>query len=391
MHSESFLIDLILILSATKFLGLVTKSIHMPQVVGALIAGLVLGPACLGYVEETTFLENISELGVIILMFAAGLETDVSKLKESGKHSFIIAFLGALVPLIGGFAVACAFNSPTTEELFLQNLFIGIILTATSVSITVETLKELGKLSTNSGNAILGAALIDDILGIMGLTIVTSLAGSDISVSVVLLKIICFFILSGLLGLVTRQLFVDWVSKYEEDLQRFVIVSFIICLIYSYVAEHIFGVASITGAFIAGLLVTNTGHTHYIEARFSTLSYMLLSPVFFASIGLKVTLPEMTPTIISFTITLIVVAILTKIIGCMIAGKICKYTPRESFQIGTGMVSRGEVALIMTTQGTPLGLINPDFFAPIVIMVIATTVLSPILLKVAFSDKQYKK
>ena len=182
MESYKFILDLAIILLSTKICGLVSKRVHMPQVVGALLAGLLLGPAMLGVLTETDFIKELSELGVIVLMFCAGLETDIKEMKKCGKASLIIAVIGVVVPLIGGFLIADIFNRPGLMESnaicshTLQNVFIGIILTATSVSITVETLKELGKLSTGAGNAILGAAVIDDILGIIALTIITSMA-----------------------------------------------------------------------------------------------------------------------------------------------------------------------------------------------------------------------
>ena len=189
MESYDFLFSLALILLSTKVLGLVTKRFQLPQVVGALLAGLILGPAILGVISETEFIDQMAEIGVIVLMFCAGMETDIQELKQSGKASFIIALIGVIVPLIGGFAVAYFFNQPgiidssdASGTVFLQNVFIGVILTATSVSITVETLKEIGKLKTHCGNASLGAAIIDDVLGIIALTIVTSMADSTVSI-----------------------------------------------------------------------------------------------------------------------------------------------------------------------------------------------------------------
>ena len=200
MESYKYLLDIALILISTKILGLLTRRIQLPQVVGALIAGLLLGPACFGVLQETDFIKNIAEIGVIVLMFAAGLETDVKELKKTGLASFIIALLGVIVPLIGGYFVATIYNPVTDQQTMLQNIFVGVVLTATSVSITVETLKELGKLSTKTGNAILGAALIDDVLGIIALTVISSFAGSDVSLWVILLKILGFFIFCGVVA-----------------------------------------------------------------------------------------------------------------------------------------------------------------------------------------------
>ena len=384
MGKESFILDLALILLSTKIFGLITKKLQLPQVVGALIAGVVLGPAVLGWLTETEMIHGISELGVIVLMFSAGLETDVKQLKYTGKSSLIIAVLGVIIPLIGGFALASIFNPGATQIEVLQNVFIGVILTATSVSITVGTLKELGKLSTKTGSTILGAALIDDIIGIVVLTIVTSLAGSGVSVVVVLGKIVGFFIFAGIVGVITHSIFTKWVNNYTKDLRRFVIISFVMCLLLSFVAEEYFGVANITGAFIAGLIITNTSHTHYIESRFETLSYILLSPIFFASIGLKINIPEVDMFMVTFTISLILVAVITKLIGCYFAGRVCKFTHQQSMQIGAGMVARGEVALIIAAQGQPLGLFKDEFFAPVVLMVIAVSIIAPILLKLSF-------
>lgn len=393
MDSYKYLLDLAIILLSTKVLSLVTKKFQMPQVVGALLAGLLLGPAVLGVITETDFIDQVAELGVIVLMFSAGLETDIKELKKSGKASFIIALLGVLIPLAAGFGIAFIFNRPELIEstastsTFLQNMFIGVILTATSVSISVETLKEMGKLNTRAGNAILGAAIIDDILGIVALTIITSLADSSVNVAVVLLKIVAFFVVAIVAGLIFYKLFKIWTDRYQRDMRRFVIVAFVFCLVLSYVAEEFFGVADITGSFIAGLIISNTQKTKYIASRFSTLSYMLLSPMFFASIGLKVALPEMTTAIIVFSIILVIVACLTKVVGCGLGALLCRYTKSEAVQIGVGMISRGEVALIVANKGNAVGLMSANILGPIIIMVVATTIVAPIFLKIVFSSK----
>ncbi len=389
--SYEFLFDIALILMSTKLLGLLTKKIQLPQVVGALLAGLILGPACLNILHETEFIVQLAELGVIVLMFTAGLETDISELKKTGKASFIIAILGMIVPLIGGFAIASVFNqggiSDASASILLQNIFIGIILTATSVSITVETLKELGKLSTRAGNAILGAAIIDDILGVIALTVVTSATNTDVSIGLVLMKIVLFFIVGAIVGYIFYRFMNNSMRLHNMDLRRFVILSFVFCLLLSFAAEHFFGVADITGAFMAGLVLSNTQRKHYLMARFETTAYMLLSPIFFASIGIKVVIPEMSTTLILFSGILIIVAILTKILGCGLGAKLCRYTNTEAIQIGTGMVSRGEVALIVASKGSTFGLMGSVFFGPIVIMVVVTTIITPVLLKFVFSRK----
>lgn len=387
MLSYEFLFDLALILISTKLFGLITKKVKMPQVVGALLAGVILGPAVLNVLSETEFIQKLAELGVIVLMFTAGLETDINQLKKTGKASFIIAVLGVIIPLAGGFFIASIFNKGNDVNTILQNVFIGIILTATSVSITVETLKEMGKLSTRAGNAILGAAIIDDILGIIALTITTSLADPSINVIIVLAKIVMFFIFAGLSGYLFHWAFIKLDERYQRDLRRFVIIAFVFCLLLSFSAEEFFGVADITGAFIAGLVISDSNRSKYLNSRFETLSYMLLSPIFFASIGIKVQLTAMTKTIFIFAILLLLVAILSKVIGCGLGAKLCKYSNREAIQIGTGMISRGEVALIVANKGIAMGLMLPEFLAPVVIVVVFTTIVTPILLKVVFNNK----
>ena len=386
MESYRYLLDVALILLSTKVFGLLTRRIEMPQVVGALVAGLLLGPACFNIVQESEFLDHIAEIGVIVLMFSAGLETDISELKKSGRNSFVIAVIGVLVPLIAGYVLASFFNTEPTA--FLQNMFIGVILTATTVSISVETLKEMGKLSTPSGNAILGAALIDDILGIVALTIITGMADTSVQLTEVMLKIVAFFVLAVIVGIFARKGIEKLFDRYQKVHRRFSILSFAFCLLFAYVAEAFFGVADITGAFIAGLIISGTSRCNYVQMRIETLSYLLISPVFFASIGLKVVLPEMSTSIMIFSVLLLVLAILTKIVGCGLGAKLCRYENIQSLRIGIGMVSRGEVALIVASKGMKVGLMNEAFFGPIIIMVVLTTVITPILLKIVFKDRE---
>ena len=366
----NFLLDLALILLTTKILGLVTRRYNMPQVVGALLAGLLMGPACLNILHETTFIHDAAEIGVVVLMFCAGMETDIDELKKSGKASFVIALLGVLVPLAGGFAVAYFFNKPgiidsdAGASAFLQNIFIGVILTATSVSISVETLKEMGKLKTHSGNAILGAAIIDDILGIIALTIVTSMADSSVSLGMVLLKIVGFFAFALIAGVAFYYGYKKWEELTNRPLHRHAIMVFVFCLLLSYCAEVFFGVADITGAFVAGLVVSKTQRTQWLASKFDTISYMLLSPLFFASIGIKVVLPAMN--------------------GKVVGAKVCGYKNYQCARIGVGMISRGEVALIVADKGSALGLMGSSFLGPVVIVVVVTTIITPILLKFVF-------
>lgn len=389
--SYHYLLDIALILISTKIFGLLTSRIQLPQVVGALIAGLLLGPACLGWLQATDFLSQLSELGVIVIMFTAGIGTDLKELKQTGKAGLLVALCGVLVPLGVGAALMAVFNRGEFAypgDTMLQNLFMGTILTATSVSITVETLKEMGKLSTKVGTTILAAALIDDILGLICLTLVTSLAGSEVSIWIVLLKIVAFFLFAGVAGVLAVKA-LNWYEKrvHDRNLHRFPILAFVLCLLMAYLAEELFGVADIIGAFAAGLVVANTSKAHYIESKFSPLSYLLLTPIFFASIGIKVEVPQMDTMIVLFTVLLVIVAVITKLVGCGLGAKICGMPTRQCVQIGCGMICRGEVALIVADKGMALNLLNPVFSGPIVIMIVFCTILTPVLLKVVFKGE----
>lgn len=386
--SYHYLMDIALILLSTKILGVITKRFQMPQVVGALLAGLIMGPALLNIIHSTEFLTQVSELGVIVMMFTAGLGTNLDDLKQTGKAGFCVALCGVIVPWIGGSLLAFFFNDSTASNVLMQNVFIGVILTATSVSITVETLKEMGKLSTVVGNTILAAALIDDILGLIALTVVTSLGGSsDSNLLIVLLKIVGFFVFVVVVGMLVKK-GMDWYVQnvHSTDLQRYPIFAFVLCLVMAYCAEEFFGVADITGSFAAGVIISTTAKSKYIEVKFAPLSYLLLTPIFFASIGLKVELPEMSGKVILFAVLLSIMAVLTKIVGCGLGAKLCGLNSKQCEQVGIGMVCRGEVALIVADKGSALGLMPDAFFAPVIIMVVVSTVVTPILLKFAFRE-----
>ena len=399
LHSYSYLLVLAAILLTTKLLGLFSRWVRLPQVLGALVAGVILGPvvnAIVGWSTGDGFFSQAAgsdqlfgmlyELGVIVLMFGAGLETDVQEMKKCGKASLIIAVIGVVTPLIFGAGASYFFiDDPNSQEKLLKSIFIGVVLTATSVSITVETLKELGKLNTPASNAILGAAIIDDVLGIIALTIITSFKSKDVNIWFVLIKIVLFFIFAAILGFIMLKIY-KWMNKHtSRDSRRHVIIAFAYCLVSSFVAEVFFGVADITGAYVAGLVLSMTNRKRYLVNRFSTLSYMLLSPIFFACIGLTIEMPELTVSLLVFAILITIVAVATKLFGCALGGKICGYSTKECFQIGAGMISRGEVALIVAKKGESCGLMDPKLFGPLVIVVVLTTIIAPIILKILFA------
>lgn len=392
MESYEFLLFLAIILFATKVCGIFSRKFNMPQVVGALLAGVILGPSVLNLINFTgeagNYLEITAEIGVILLMFSAGLETDLTELKENGVASFITAAVGVVVPLIGGFlSYALYFHTDFSDSLeVLKAVFVGVVLTATSVSITVETLRELGKLKGRVGTTILGAAVIDDIMGIIVLTIVTSMQDTSVNPVSVLVKIVLYFVVIGIVAFVMFKC--KKLIEGTGEKRRITIFAIAFCFLLSYVSEQFFGIADITGAYFAGLMLCNMKVGHYIKDRVEVPSYLIFSPVFFASIGIKTQLEGMTGKLIGFCVILLIVALLTKVVGCGLGAKLCKYTNKESFQIGIGMISRGEVALIVAQKGYACGMLDDTLFAPIVVVVIVTTLITPILLKAVMKDKE---
>ncbi len=384
----SFLLVIAAIMLSTKILGLASERVHMPQVVGALIAGLLIGPSVFGIVGETDFITKTAEIGVILLMFTAGLDTNMQDLKNTGISALVIAAIGVVVPFIGGAACYLAFYNDAADSLnMLKAAFIGVVLTATSVSITVETLREMGKLKSKVGTAIMGAAVIDDVLGIIVLTVLTGFTDSSVNPVMVFVRIIAFFAFIGVVGFVVRKIFARFEHLWGEH-RRIAIYALAFCFILSYCAEGFFGIADITGAYFAGLILCDLSDTRqYAAKKMNVMGYMLFSPIFFASIGIKTDLSGFGGSLVAFAIALTVVAVVTKIIGCGLGARLTGFGSYDSMSIGLGMVSRGEVALIVAQKGAQAGLVSEKMFPAIVLMVIVTTLVTPLLLKVGMKKQ----
>ena len=387
--SYTFLLVLAVILLSTKILGLASGKVNMPQVVGALLAGLILGPSILNIVSVDNTISVISELGVIMLMFSAGLETDLAELKKTGLASFVIALAGVLPLVCGTGLYLFWFRGEGDPQAVLKAIFVGVILTATSVSITVETLKEMGKLKGRVGTAILGAAVIDDILGIIALTVVSSFTNPDIQIHTVLIKIVLFFVFIAVVSFFVYKYFSHLNNAFNEKMHRRVaIYGLAFCLLLSFASEQFFGVADITGAYFAGLLLCNLPSVRaYVSRKIEICAYMLFSPVFFASVGLKTDLRGLSLSLLVFAILLLLIAILSKIIGCGLSAKLFHFSNHEALSVGIGMVSRGEVALIVAQKGAAFGLVPDSLFGPVILVVIVTTLITPILLKLVMGRK----
>ena len=340
MESYVFLLSIAIMLLSTKVLGDATNKVNMTQVVGALLAGVLLGPSCFGLIEETDFLAKTAEIGVILLMFTAGLDTDINEMKKNSVACLAIASIGVIVPLVGGTACYYFFFTPGTASYddILKAVFVGVTLTATSVSITVEALREMGKLEGKVGNAILGAAVIDDIIGIIVLTVVISMKDTSVSISAILLKILIYAVIMLVMGYLLNR----FQETIDTNLGKRRITTYIVaaCFIVAYATETFFGIADITGAYLLGLFFSQHRVKKEIARKITVPSYLFFSPIFFASVGLKVEFSGLTGRLMVFSLLLLAVAVLTKVLGCGLGAKLCGFTSREALQVGVGMVSR---------------------------------------------------
>lgn len=376
-----FLLNLALILLATKCGGLLVKRLGQPSVLGEVLAGIIIGPSLLGLVAPSQGLKDLAELGVILLMFIAGLETDIHELKATGFASTMIACGGVLLPFLTGPLIAKLFGFSMA-----QGIILGTILTATSVSISVQTLLDLGFLKSKQGMAILGAAVIDDILGIIVLTVVIGVTGQGHdSVLLLILKMLLYFLLATVIGIrFTGKILALAVRiRLKESLLG---VTLAVAFIFAYVAE-ISGVAAITGAYLFGVLISRTGFKARISERVEILGYGFLIPMFFAGIGLEANLHTFDNQGLLFSLAFIAVAILSKIVGCGLTSRMIGFNWRQSMQIGFGMIPRAEVALVIASLALKNDLINQSMFSSVVLLVVVTTVVTPPLLKLVFSNE----
>ena len=385
METYEILKDLAIIVICAKGVGLLARRLKAPMVVGEIIAGLLIGPCLLGIVQPTDFINKMAEIGVVLIMFSAGLETNLQELKKSGFAALIIACIGVLVPLIGGSLLYMGIYgfAPFGTDEFFKGIFIGCIMTATSVGITVEVLKEMGYLKSRVGQTILSAAIIDDIIGIIVLTFVLGFKDPNSNALLVLGKIVLFLVLSVILGYIFYKLFKFYDERHAHT-RRIPIIAITLCFIMAYVAEKYFGIADITGAYIAGIILCNVRDAEYIDRRVNINGYMFFAPVFFVGIGLKTDFSNVDSSMIVFSVGFVIVAMLAKVIGCGLVSKCFKYSWKDCLKIGAGMMTRGEVALIITNKGLGLGIIDSSYFTAVILLIIVSSIVTPVVLKLLF-------
>ena len=361
MEAYSVFRDLAIIIVAAKIFAILARKCKAPQVVGEIVAGLILGPSVLGLVQQSNFILQMAEIGVILLMFSAGLGTNLRELMKTGPIALLIALCG-----------------------------VGVVLTATSVSITVESLKEMGKLKGKVGTTILSAAIIDDVIGIIVLTFVIGFKNPESNPGTVIMDTVLFFLFAIGVGFVCYIAF-KWMDKRYPHTRRIPILGLALCFAMAYIAERYFGIADITGAYVAGLILCSIQDSDYIARKMDINSYMIFGPIFFVSIGLKTNIGEMNMSILLFAVCFVLVGLITKIVGCGIMAKVCRFSNADSLKIGVGMMTRGEVALIVAQKGLNVGLLNSVYFTAVILLIVFSSILTPIILKILYSKDKMPK
>ncbi|MBU8764166.1 monovalent cation:proton antiporter-2 (CPA2) family protein [Micrococcus luteus] len=373
-----FVLYLVLILLFTKIAGHVSVRFGQPAVLGKLLVGIILGPAVLGWIQDGSFIHQFAEIGVLLLMFIAGLETDMDQLRKNWKPAFAVAVGGIILPFVGGYGVGELFGMSQGHALFL-----GVLFSATSVSISVQVLKEMNQLNSREATTILGAAVVDDVLVVILLAVLTSFlgTGADVSLGLVIGKKLLFFIGVFVAGWLIVPRVLKWLSNIRVT-EPVIATALVVCFAFAYFGE-LMGMAGIIGAFAAGLAISQTPFKHHVEQKIEPIAYSIFVPVFFVSIGLNVSF-EGVGSQIGFLVVLTVCAVITKLVGGAFGARLTGFNMRSSLAIGSGMVSRGEVALIIAATGLQAGLLLPQYFTSIIITIILTTLIAPPMLKVMF-------
>lgn len=375
-----FILQIVIVLLATKIAGQLSIRMGQPSVLGKIIVGIILGPALLGWVNDTEIIGVFSNIGVLLLMFLAGLETNLKDLNQNMKAALLVAVGGVIAPILLCYVLAQFYQLSSAES-----IFIGLLLSATSVSISVQTLRELGWLNSKEGSVLLGAAVLDDIIVVILIAIAMSLfAGSDTNLALLIGKKIIFFVIIILVSKWVVPKFIQIFSKFKIT-EAVLSAGLIICFGFAYFAEAV-GVAGIIGSFFAGLAISQTKFKEEIEHKTEPIANGIFVPFFFVSIGLAVSFAGIGKQVV-FIIVFSIFAILSKLIGSGIGAKISGFNTKSSIGIGAGMISRGEVALILAAMGLESGLLPSQYYTAMIIVVIVTTLVTPPLLKMIFGTR----
>lgn len=372
---DNILLQLAVIILAVKGAGALSRRCQQPAIFGQLMAGVVLGPSVLNVMTANAVIHGFAEIGVVLLMFIAGLETDLHKIKETGAAPLLSALGGIVLPLAGGIGLGLFFGMELTTAIFL-----GITLTATSVSISVETLRQLGRLQSKEGFTILGAAVLDDIIGIINLSLLLGImaGAANEALALLIVKMILFLLGSWLVGLKLIPKVFNWADRLGATV-GLIALGICFCFALAYLSK-LGGLASITGAYLAGLIIKESGLGTIMHREVESLNHHIFLPVFLFNIGISAEISQIT-NILGFVVLLVLVAVTTKVVGGALGAKIGGFSLNSAITVGAGLVSRGEIALVMASLGLSTGIIQGQMFASLVMMVLVTTLLTPLMLK----------
>lgn len=385
-------IHLIMQIAIVLFLANIFRALSakfkFPPVISLILLGIILGPSLFNYIEKSGTIEWIAQIGILFLLFEAGTQTNLKRIREESQKAVSPALGGVLLPFLGGFFLAYL-----SHHSLVGSLFIGTIFTATSISISVITLMEINKLQSIEGRTIINSAIIDDIIGILlislifGLSVERTTGGTFLqnSVLMAILKIFFFFIIAIVVGLYILPAIFNNSKRLnlESSILSFSVATI---FIYSWFAE-MSGLAAITGAYFAGLFIGQTEQRHLINTGISQVGKSFFIDFFFIGIGLTLNLRVM-PFRPVYLILFFILAILTKFIGSSLGARIAQFDTTRAVRIGFGMIPRGEVALIIASMGLRRGLINIDDLSATVLMVIITSIIAPILIKFSYRKLQ---
>jgi Kef-type K+ transport system membrane component KefB len=378
MSATTLLILIACLLIAAKVAGWLCHRLRLPAVLGQLLVGIIAGPSLLGWVHLDPVLNSFADIGVILLMFIAGLETDMKQMRRVGGAAFVSASMGVILPFVAGtvFAlVVLKYSLPVS-------LFLGTLLTATSVSISAQTLKDLGKLTTKAGTTILGAAVIDDVLGLILLSLILAFTLGQNPVWAIM-RMLIYFPIAYLLGHYGFPALSRWLPRLLALEARIGLVLALV-LLYAWSAESLGDVAAITGAYIAGILVTRTEMREWVHDGISKMGYALFIPLFCVYVGIEANFRNEGHIPLFLLVGFIGVAIVTKVVGCGGGALMCRFSAHDALVVGVGMISRGEVALITASIGLQAGLITPSLFSMVILISLVTTLITPLLLKLVY-------
>jgi len=386
LTSPEFQMSLLLFVALGGYL--IASRINQSAVIGLILVGLLVGPSVLGLITYTDFVSALAHLGAVILLFVIGLEFNVREILS--LRNGVIAGVGVIVPWIGGYGISLLFGYDTASA-----IFIGTALTATSIAITANVLKELGKLQTEAAKAIIGAAVIDDVLSLIALAISTDVVSGSLtagSIALVVVKAVAFIVLGGAFGIFVVSKYIERLDetgfciKYPEFIFIFAMM---MAFLYAMLAEAV-GLSAIVGAFIAGVSFERVELTHSKNFK-DGAEYLriIFASIFFVSLGILADVKAVTPETFIFLIVITVVAIVTKVIGCGLPAGMMGMCRRDALIVGFGMAPRGEVAMIVALIGLDAGIIDMGVYVVLVLMSLLTTIITPIVYRNWFYKDEY--